>query len=335
MKRFSVLFTVRLMSQHFLVGGKIGSDMEMFGWSLFFFFLCFFPSLLSFLFFFFICAVLPSPVFFYRKVRHRHVRLPDMTPEEDDSLAQYFFDYPENTVEEASIFLSAQYGRPYSNSSLLRSLHRSHISHKVLTHHASQAILAEQLDFLAKLYELDPDQIVTLDESGSDRRNFRRHRGWATSGRRAVLRSFWSRGQRYSLIVALSCSKVLCYWPLVGTYNKATYSFFLTSILIPSILASGIRNPVLVLDNINFHHYQPFISLLESYGIRCLFLPRYSPTFNPTEFLFRQLKGFLRTYGHQLEETGHDMYQMFAIFFAGVTSSHCLSHFLSAFDHNE
>jgi transposase len=54
---------------------------------------------------------------------------------------------------------------------------------------------------------------------------------------------------------------------------------------------------VLVLDNLAVHHCPEFLDILEAKGYRWVFLPPYSPEWNPIENLFSQLKAILRRSG--------------------------------------
>lgn len=54
------------------------------------------------------------------------------------------------------------------------------------------------------------------------------------------------------------------------------------------------KNSVLVMDNAKIHHDEEMINLIESIGCRVLFLPPYSPDYNPIELAFSTLKRWIR-----------------------------------------
>ena len=56
------------------------------------------------------------------------------------------------------------------------------------------------------------------------------------------------------------------------------------------------KNSVLVMDNARIHHNEKIISIVEEFGGRVLFLPPYSPDFNPIELAFSVIKSWLRKY---------------------------------------
>ena len=117
-----------------------------------------------------------------RWVRHKKARQPDMTPDEDAYLSQAVEKDHTVFVQELTQMLSSQFHRSFSASTVLRSLHRSQITHKKLDQHVLQARLLDQLEFLSKLSEIDPSRIITLGESGSDRRNLHRAFRWSLLG---------------------------------------------------------------------------------------------------------------------------------------------------------
>src|SRR5437660_1115159 len=53
-------------------------------------------------------------------------------------------------------------------------------------------------------------------------------------------------------------------------------------------------NSVLVLDNARIHYDEEWISIVEGLGGRVLFLPPYSPDFNPIETVFSVIKSWLK-----------------------------------------
>ena len=80
--------------------------------------------------------------------------------------------------------------------------------------------------------------------------------------------------------------------PLVfeGTLNKHLFSEYIKTCLKPTLSADD----VLLLDNSSVHRSKLVLQTLEECGIKYLFLPPYSPDFNPIELLWALMKAFLR-----------------------------------------
>ncbi|KAF7689864.1 hypothetical protein CDIK_2810 [Cucumispora dikerogammari] len=53
------------------------------------------------------------------------------------------------------------------------------------------------------------------------------------------------------------------------------------------------NSPVLILDNVTFHHCEEIVFYLSSIGVKMLFLPVYSPDLNPIENVFGTIKSRL------------------------------------------
>jgi len=80
--------------------------------------------------------------------------------------------------------------------------------------------------------------------------------------------------------------------PLIfeGTLNKELFAEYLKTQLKPTLSP----NDVVLLDNSSVHKSKLVLQTMEECGIKYLFLPPYSPDFNPIELLWAQMKAFLR-----------------------------------------
>lgn len=81
--------------------------------------------------------------------------------------------------------------------------------------------------------------------------------------------------------------------PLVfsGTLNKYIFSEYIKTCLKPSLLP----NDILILDNCSVHKSKLVIDTLEECQIKYIFLPPYSPDYNPIELLWAFMKNILKT----------------------------------------
>ena len=80
--------------------------------------------------------------------------------------------------------------------------------------------------------------------------------------------------------------------PLIfeGTLNKELFAEYLKTQLKPTLSPDD----VVLLDNSSVHKSKLVLQTMEECGIKYLFLPPYSPDFNPIELLWAQMKAFLR-----------------------------------------
>lgn len=74
------------------------------------------------------------------------------------------------------------------------------------------------------------------------------------------------------------------------TVNKNVFLVFLETTLLPTLP----KGSVIVLDNWTVHHGEEVSDLARAYGCELLYLPTYSPDFNPIEHLFAKVKAFVK-----------------------------------------
>jgi transposase len=75
-----------------------------------------------------------------------------------------------------------------------------------------------------------------------------------------------------------------------GATNTEVFVAYLDQVLCPALRPGQ----VVLLDNLSVHKSAAVRERIEACGCRLLFLPRYSPDFNPIEGAFSKLKAFLR-----------------------------------------
>jgi transposase len=75
-----------------------------------------------------------------------------------------------------------------------------------------------------------------------------------------------------------------------GSIDTAAFLTYLEQVLLP-VLEPG---QIVVMDNFTIHHNAQVKALIDSKGCQLLYLPTYSPDFNPIEHLFAKLKAFIR-----------------------------------------
>jgi transposase len=126
---------------------------------------------------------------------------------------------------------------------------------------------------------------VHIDECGFEPSVTRRH-GYAPKGRRVYGLVSGHRRPRTSLIAARIDDGLQAPFLFEGTCDTDVFNFWLEKMLCPRL-----RNDHLViLDNAAFHKSPETVRLIEQTGAKILFLPPYSPDFNPIEHDFAALK---------------------------------------------
>ena len=91
-----------------------------------------------------------------------------------------------------------------SVSTICRLLHRHGLSRKKVQRIALERNLEYRSDFMAEILPYPREQLVWIDEMGSDRRDAMRQYGYAVLGETPRCKRIQVRGQRISAIAAIS-----------------------------------------------------------------------------------------------------------------------------------
>lgn len=86
---------------------------------------------------------------------------------------------------------------------------------------------------------------------------------------------------------------------LAGALDRDAFDVFVTEALVPTLRPGD----VVVLDNLSVHRSARAEAAIARVGARLVFLPAYSPDFNPIEQAFAKLKQGLRAAGVRTTDT--------------------------------
>lgn len=143
--------------------------------------------------------------------------------------------------------------------------------------------------FQAELADIDPLDLVYLDESGVDEAL---HRSYARAprGTKVLGEVSGTHAQRISLIAALHESRLLAPMRFEGYCDTLVFNAWLEQVLLPELRPGQI----VLMDNASFHKSTTTKTLIESKGCTLKYLPTYSPDLNPIEPQWAILKARLR-----------------------------------------
>lgn len=158
-----------------------------------------------------------------------------------------------------------------------------------------------------------------IDEAGSQT-SMTRTRGRAPRGERVVARVPCGTWKVVTMIGAVRTSGPFAAASLVGAVDTAAFVTYVREVLAPALLPGD----VVVMDNLSPHKAAAVRQAIESAHATLLYLPPYSPDFNPIENLWSKVKGELRSLAARTVDTLHEAIGQA---FATVTSADCLGFF--------
>ena len=125
-------------------------------------------------------------------------------------------------------------------------------------------------------------QFVSLDET-SFGRNGAVTRGYSKKGKPLFVKSKPSRMTTTSVLSAVSRDGPVHWSKRIGSFDKNSFLDTLKSF-------SFARDTVILLDNVAFHHTKLVKQYAQEQGLHLLYVPAYSPWFNPIEGVFSVVK---------------------------------------------
>jgi transposase len=135
-------------------------------------------------------------------------------------------------------------------------------------------------------------RLVFLDESGITTKMARPH-ARAPRGQRAYGSVPLGSWQRLTVLGALSCEGLVATMSIEASTSTPVLMAYLEQVLVPALKRMK-PNAILVMDNLRSHRAAVVGELLARAGIELIYLPRYSPEFNPIEHAWSKLKTRLK-----------------------------------------
>ena len=181
--------------------------------------------------------------------------------------------------------------------------------------------------FVSDIALFEPEMLIFLDETGSDKRNSIRHYGYSLRGKPLISEKLLVRGKRHSAIAFMSVNGILDCKVVNGSVDGQVFYDFVQSTLLPYLMPFDGKNPnsIVVMDNCSIHHIQETIKMINEVGALVVFLPPYSPDYNPIEEAFSKVKSLLKLMDKEADVLdSQDTIQLVYSAFSFITSQDCL-----------
>jgi transposase len=163
---------------------------------------------------------------------------------------------------------------------------------------------------------------VFIDETWASTNMARRY-GRAPRGRRLRVGVPHGRWKTTTLVAGLRTSGVVAPFVLDGPINRAAFEAYVEKVLVPALRPGD----VVILDNLSSHKGSRVREMIEAAGARLLYLPPYSPDFNPIENAFAKLKALLRK---AAERTVEGLWTAIGRLIEVFTPTECANYFAAA-----
>jgi len=165
-------------------------------------------------------------------------------------------------------------------------------------------------------------RLVFLDETGTTTSMVREY-GRSPCGERCIDSAPCGHWQTTTLIAGLRWQGVSAPAVLDGPIDGASFLAWVEQFLCPA-LGPG---DVVIADNLQSHKVAGVQEAIEAVGATILYLPPYSPDFNPIEKLFSKVKSLLKKAAERTQEA---LWQEIDHLLDGISPDECANYFKSA-----
>lgn len=136
---------------------------------------------------------------------------------------------------------------------------------------------------------VDFESLVFVDEMGVHT-SLAPIYGYAPKGERLHLEVPRNRGKNTTILSSMTVGGMGSSLAVEGATTARVFETYVEKVLVPSLRVGQI----VVMDNLGAHRPKRIKELIEGAGCELLYLPAYSPDYNPIEEAFSKIKNLLR-----------------------------------------
>ncbi len=183
-------------------------------------------------------------------------------------------------------------------------------------------ILKRRREWFDDQLDLDPERLVFIDETWAST-NMARLRGRTRKGERLRAGVPYGHWKTTTFVAGLRLSGMVAPMVLDGPINRIAFQAYVEQVLVPELRPGDI----VVMDNLSSHKGSAVRQAIEAVGAKLLYLPPYSPDFNPIENAFAKLKTLLRA---AAERTVEALWHRIGDLLDCFTPEECANYFAAA-----
>ena len=185
---------------------------------------------------------------------------------------------PDATLLEQCAWWAEHQGQELSEATMWRALRRLGWTYTKKTLAANERDEEARAAWRAEGATLDPQRLVCVAESSTHTALTRLY-GWAPHNQRAFGQVPRNHGKNQTFVAALTWQGIQAPWAGEGAMDTAAFEVSIRQVLVPALHPGQ----VIIRDNLSVHKAAHIHDALAACGCSLLFLPAYSPDFNPIE----------------------------------------------------
>ena len=230
---------------------------------------------------------------------------------------------PDTTIMELRDKIRERHGLSFGYGTVWRFLARHKITRKKKTGHASEQeredVEASREAWFEGQLDLDPEKLVFIDETSISTSMARRF-GWAPRGERCRASIPFGHWKTTTFVAGLCMDRIDAPMTIDGALDGEAFLAYVEQMLAPTLGAGD----VVVMDNVPLHKVAGIAEAIAATGASVVYLPAYSPDFNPIEKFFSQFKSILQRLAAR---TADALEAAVAEALRGVTPNECRNYF--------
>lgn len=144
-------------------------------------------------------------------------------------------------------------------------------------------------EFKNKIKNINISDIICLDETYINPKIYSNY-GWSVKNKKLQVNKMRPRFPKQSIMMSININEVIDYKIINTSYNKERFETYLENM----IKTNKITGKYILMDNVIFHKSKGVKRIIEESGNYLLYIPPYSPQYNPIETVFAHFKNQIR-----------------------------------------
>jgi len=183
-------------------------------------------------------------------------------------------------------------------------------------------VLERRIKWFDDQLDLDPAKLVFIDETGASTKMTRAY-GRSLRGERCVASIPYGHWKTTTFTAGLRLNGMVAPMVLDGPMSGDAFIAYIEQVLVPELS----KGDIVIMDNLPAHKVTGVRQAIESAGANLLYLPPYSPDFNPIEMAFSKLKAMLKK---EAARTMDDLWELIGKLIEEFKPKECKNYFKAA-----